>query len=397
MTERLIRTFWRHLPVGFRRRLARTGLSLLAPRPGAQPVLPANAPVIVVGFLTSPSGLGQSARLAIRAFAAQGQDVYGVDLSRNFFEIAENVNISFRDGRGMQGPARVLININAPYMKYALQLLGRAFLRDKEVTAYWAWELPRAPESWRAGFACAHKIAAPSRFVAEALQALGSSLPIVVAPHPVALEALPHLPPRTAAISAAAPFTVASSFNVASGFARKNPLALVATFRAAFAGRDDVRLRLLATGVEHFPEGKAQLVSAIGGDSAIELTTDPLDRDAYWRWYGRPDLYASLHRAEGFGLTIAEAMCLGVPALATNWSANAEYMTEANALPVSFKLVPVVDPQQKYIAPNQHWAEPDVAHAATLMRRALDEPDWLARIAAQGRADAHARFARLEI
>jgi len=388
-----VRAVWRRLPVGFRRALAHRTLSLFAPPLPHHAPIADDAPWIVVGFLTSPSGLGQAARLAHKALEARGGDVYGVDLSGSFMELAGRAPFSFRDGRGHRGPARVLININAPYMKFVFHLLGRAFLREKEIIAYWAWELPRAPESWREGFARAHRVATPSAFVADALRALDAEKPISMAAHPVALDELPLLTPRSAPVSASAPFTIACALNAASGFARKNPLALIGAYRAAFAGADHVRLRMLVSNIEHYDGGAEKLRAAVSGDPTIELTFDALDRDGYWRWFGAPDLYAALHCAEGFGLPIAEAMCMGVPVLATHWSANAEYMTEENSLPVAYTLTPVNDPQQKYESgAGNLWAEADQAHAAALMKRAVAEPAWLAARAAAGRATAQRLF-----
>jgi glycosyltransferase involved in cell wall biosynthesis len=345
----------------------------------------------VVGFLTSASGLGQAARLAHRAFERQGREVLGIDLSRFFFETSDVVAFAFRDGRGHRGPGRVLININAPYMAYTFNLLGRRFLADKHVTGYWAWELPRAPEAWRAGLRRVHALATPSAFVADAVRMLGETPPIVVAPHPVMLEALPVPPPRTRPISAEAPFTVAFSFNSASGFERKNPLALIAAFKTAFPDRPDTCLRILASNIEHYPDGRSLIETARAGDPRIAVTFAAVDRDAYWRWYGRPDLYASLHRAEGFGLSLAESMALGVPVLATRWSANAEFMSESTAIPIDYRLVPIRDDQQKY-AEEGVWAEADVQHAAAMMRLAYDNPDWLSGLAAAGAADARRMF-----
>ncbi len=389
MTSALVRKVWRGLPVGFRRDLAHGVLSTLAPRLPPAPDVAEDAPRIVVGFLSSPSGLGQAARLAMQAFGAQGREVYGIDLSRNFFETAERVAFQYRDGRSVRGSAHVLININAPYMKYVFHLLGRSFLHYKKITAYWAWELPRAPPGWAEGLARAHRIAAPSRFVADAVATLPGAPDVCVAPHPVAIEQMPSLPPRPAT----QPFTIVSAFSVASGFERKNPLALIAAFRRAFGDASDKRLRLLASGAEHYPAAATALDQAIAGSANIELTYDALGREDYWRWYGAPDLYASLHRAEGFGLPLAESMCRGVPVLATNWSANAEYMDASNALPVRWKLVPVQDAQQKYAADGQKWAEADIVHAAELMLRAAADSAWLAALAAKGRAGALARFA----
>lgn len=392
MANAAMRAVWRRLPVGFRRTLAHSTLSLLAPGlPSATAAT--NAPWIVVGFLTSPSGLGQAARLGYAALERQGHQVFGIDLSGSFMELAGRVPFPFHDGRKHRGPAHVLVNINAPYMKYVFQLLGRGFLREKEIVAYWAWELPSAPESWREGFDRTHRILTPSAFVAEALRLVRTDRPIAVAPHPVALEALPILPKRVEPISANAPFVIASVLNAASGFERKNPLALIGAYRKAFGGAPHVRLQVLVSNAEHYEGGAAKLRRAAAGDATISLTFDTLDRAGYWRWFGAPDLYAALHRAEGFGLPIAEAMCMGVPVLATHWSANAEFMTEENSLPVSYTMTPVQDPQKKYESgPGNSWAEANQDHAAALMARAVNEPHWLADRADAGQETARRLF-----
>lgn len=398
MVNALIKSVWRRLPVGFRRGLAHGVVMRFAPGlpiPSAASSAP-DAPIIIVGFLTSASGLGQAARLAYRALERQGRDVLAVDLSRNFFETADVVRFEYRDGTRHRGAARVLVNINAPYLKYTFHLLGRDFLRDKWVTGYWAWELSRAPEAWREGLMRVHDIAVPSRFVADAVKALGDTPPVRVAPHPVAIEMFPAIAARKEAVSQAAPFTVVSSLNAASGFERKNPLAVIAAFRLAFGERMDRRLRMLVSNIEHYPAGRTALDAATAGAENIEITYDALDRDAYWRWYGAPDLYVSLHRAEGFGLPIAESMVAGVPVLATNWSANAEFMTPETASPVNFRLIPVRDAQQKYAEDGAEWADADIAHAAHLMQRAAEDGDHLHAIARAGQADALRRFSHFD-
>lgn len=390
----LTRAVWHRLPVWLRRPLAHGVLSVLAPplpKASAESCA-ANAPVIVVGFLSSASGLGQAARLAYTALERQGRRVFGVDLSANFFETSEAVRFAFTDGRTYRGPARVLININAPYMKYVFRLLGGRFLKGRRVTGYFAWELERAPEAWREGLASVHDVATPSAFVAGAIKALGGVPRVHVAPHPVALEDIPRLPLPAAPPDRTHPFTIAFAMNAASGWERKNPLGLIAAFRLASKGRADWRLQLLISNLEHYAPAQAVLNAVIAEDSRIVLTTQTLDRPAYWRWFGAPDLYASLHRAEGFGLSLAEAMVAGVPVLATHWSANAEFMHERNSLPVRYKLIPVEDPQQKYVAGAGRWAEPDIAHAAYLMARAYAEPDWRLVLANTARAEALARW-----
>src|SRR5262249_34123486 len=152
------------------------------------------------------------------------------DLSRHFHESDGLVRIDLEDARHYSGAAHAIVAINAPYMPYALALLGAGFLRRKHVTGYWAWELPRVPDSWKVGLSAVHDIAVPSRFTERAVKAIAPSGPISVAPYPVALD----FPLRDTAVNRIrSPFTVLSASNVASGYVRKNPTAAIRAFRSA--------------------------------------------------------------------------------------------------------------------------------------------------------------------
>jgi glycosyltransferase involved in cell wall biosynthesis len=103
------------------------------------------------------------------------------------------------------------------------------------------------------------------------------------------------------------------------------------------------------------------------------------------------DAYVSLHRSEGLGLTMAEAMLLGKPVIATRYSGNLDFMDDQNSLLVDYKLVhtgPSVPPYDS----TALWAEPSVEHAAQLMRRLHDNQDWARELGAKARADTQSRF-----
>ena len=91
------------------------------------------------------------------------------------------------------------------------------------------------------------------------------------------------------------------------------------------------------------------------------------------------DCYVSLHRAEGLGFGMAEAMLLGKPVIATNYSGNLEYMSTSNSLLVNYKLIKIN--KNEYIhSKNQHWADPDLDHAALLMKKISDDKDLRIKI-----------------
>ena len=103
------------------------------------------------------------------------------------------------------------------------------------------------------------------------------------------------------------------------------------------------------------------------------------------------DCYVSLHRGEGFGLTMAEAMALGKPVIATGYSGNLDFMSPTNSLPVGYRLLEITEDAGPY-AKGMHWADPDVDHAASLMRKVFDDRAFAARVGAQARETMAAEY-----
>ena len=192
----------------------------------------------------------------------------------------------------------------------------------------------------------------------------------------VVLPPLGIVPPEPAALDRAAfglppdAVVILVSFNLASSFVRKNPLAAIAAFRAAFGERPD-RLLVLKTGhVAHAPDDFARLAAAAQAPN-IRLETRVLPTADHHALMAASDIVLSLHRSEGFGLVPAEAMLLGKPVIATGWSGNMDFMDASNSVPIGYRLVPVADPRQVYQGGS--WAEPDQAEAVAQLRRLADD------------------------
>ena len=174
------------------------------------------------------------------------------------------------------------------------------------------------------------------------------------------------------------------SFNLASSFNRKNPFGAVAAFRGAFGDRPDRILVLKVGHPEHAPADFARLAQMARAPN-IRLDTRtlaPADRHALTAC---ADIVLSLHRGEGFGLVLAEAMALGKPVIATGWSGNTDFMDNSNAALIGYRLAPARDDRAVY---RGLWAEPDIAEAAMLLRSFADNPALRRDIGARARATA---------
>lgn len=369
--RQILRILWRMLPQDARRRAISRLLGVIAPRPDLVPA-PAAAGLAVAGPFDEPSGIGEGARLMLAALQAMGVPHWAV-----------------RPGGPVPPPGvPLLIAANPALLGWTALRLGRRMLRGRRVIGYWAWELPVAPPSWKAALPFVHEIWAPSQFSADALAPLGR--PVRVVPHPVAIR--PPVPgPRVDLSVPAGAVVTLVVFNLASSFERKNPLGAIAAHRLAFGDRMD-RILLLRVGhPDSFPHDFARVVAAAAAPN-IRIDTRTLPDAEHWAVMAASDIVLSLHRSEGFGLVPAEAMLLGLPVVATDWSGTQTFLSAECAALVPVRLVPAHDPRGVFVAPGAVWAEPDVVAAAAALVRLADDPAARHAMGAAGRRAAQERL-----
>jgi len=175
-------------------------------------------------------------------------------------------------------------------------------------------------------------------------------------------------------------------FDMLSYIERKNPFGLIEAYRRAFGPKpQDTQLVIKVTNLDQFPQYREPLEEAIRSVSGI-LIEGYLNRRELDGLFHVVDAYVSLHRSEGFGLTIAEAMSIGKPTIATAYSSVQDYMTPANSYPVGYRLIELEEDYGPY-KKGGVWADPDLDHAAAQMRRVFENPDEAARIGRQAALD----------
>ncbi len=334
----------------------------------------------VIGLFRYTSGLQQAALGLVDSLSVNGIAT----------ELRDVPMAHHRDGRrraGFDGLERHPITIlnsglDMPVPE-AYRLAGLHAKPETYRIAVWWWELEQLPAAWLDRGKDVHEIWAPTRFIADALRVLGkpvhSMLPAVRLPDFT-------VRPKSHFGMSARKFTFLFVFDMNSRMPRKNPLALIRAFRLAFKPSVPVELLIKVSPQEkYYPDWWAELRS-LARDNGVSLIDRSLSRDELLGLMNAADAYASLHRSEGFGLTMAEAMLLGKPTLATGYSGNLDFMTPENSYLVRSTKTHITDDTPPY-PKGCIWAEPCVEHAAELMRRVVEQPEEARLVAARGQAE----------
>ncbi|MFN3835005.1 MAG: glycosyltransferase [Glycocaulis sp.] len=320
----------------------------------------------VYGYFHTENGVGEAGRRTFRALRAVGRPVSArvVGTRGHFSE-----SIAFDIAPGPAGvPADVhLFHMNADELCHAdLRLEDGAFSAERLRVGYWAWELDRFPQAWAPAFERVDEIWVPSSFTRDCVQA-ATSIPVQVMPHPVPVpdmagpEAVAAARRRFALPQDKICFLTVFDFN--SFIDRKNPQGALAAFAEARAQAGNLALIVKCHGNARF-DGVRQLLMrylrALPDVYVIDRVLTGEEMDAL---YTACDGLVSLHRSEGFGLTIAEAMARGLPVVATDYSGNTDFLDDSTGIPVPCELVPVA-PDAYPHGEGCVWADPDTGFAA---------------------------------
>lgn len=337
--------------------------------------------VTVVGPLGHGSGLGAATRACTEALKAAGIASEALNLVADWGRNDEH------RGEGLVDHARGDINIihfNPDVIVENVAQFGLEQFEGRYNIGHFFWETSKACLAHRIGMELVDEIWVSTEYCRDVFAAV-TGKPVHVVRTPV---------PRIDDVSWATPeyfgirpgrFTYVFTFDGASRFTRKNAIAVVRAFQQAFPGDAGVQLVIKTqnTGWLTGPDERqyAQIREAARRDDRILVIDESFSSNEVHALISVCDCYVALHRSEGFGLGMAEAMSLGVPVVATGYSGNADFTTEATAYPVRYTLVPVPKTDFVYDEPGQEWADPDVGHAASRMVEVRSDPGRAAKVA----------------
>jgi glycosyltransferase involved in cell wall biosynthesis len=367
----------------------------------------------VVGFLGGDFGLAVAARNTIRALEATERlekkvevevrpPAKVIDRLRALARASVKPPVSARRPAGSSDTGRAtLFQMNPLEIAwYTAQWRGGVDSNARNVCVPF-WELPLVPRNWRPMLCAMDAILAPTRFVQAACATAVPAERVLHYPQAV------FLPDDVRAVREAwgvggrrTVFIV--SFDAGSDIDRKNPWGAIDAFQRAFPSQEDVALLIKTKPWASVPQYVAQaseLRAKVGSDRRVQIVDRTLRYAEVLSLYASCDVMISLHRSEGLGLHLMEAMSLGKVVVATGWSGNTDFMSPANSVPVGFRLVPVRTRHSHYLPEvgrkGQEWAEPDVGEAAEALRAIHADPARRIQLGETAREDMEGRRASL--
>lgn len=332
--------------------------------------------VNLIGNIRAEIGLGQSLRLVAGEISESNLDfsIY------NYEQIGTSTDNNHSWDAKISDELKYninLIHINPHEMGVAYAQLDKSFWDYRYNIAFWLWELEEFPKCWEPCFSCLDEIWTPSEFISDSIRKK-TNLPVKTIPYCVSVTIHKeygrdffHLPNQQ--------FLYLVMYDSNSVVERKNPKAVFDAFKLSFSKEDD-KVGLVVKINDASRQDIKQVEEAMMGYDNIYLITETLDKDQVNSLIKCCDVLVSLHRAEGFGLVLAEAMLLGTPTIATNWSSNTEFMTSEVSCLVDYKLITITKDMGPFKKGN-HWADPDVSEAAGFMKKLYEDKDFYDRIA----------------
>jgi len=343
--------------------------------PASEPRPPRAPGIRIAGYLRAETGVGELGRLAARCAEAAGVvtstyvDSHSVSRQAHGYEASRSDQLDVN-----------LVCVNADELPHFARRVGPRFFEDRYTIGLWAWELEEFPRRYAPSFSYLDEVWGISEFTADAIRAI-SPVPVYAFPLPI-LEPSAATPAGRSDLGLPEGYVFLFCFDMMSIVERKNPFGLIEAFSRAFEPGEGPQLVIKAvnSALKQPDLERMKWVAAKRPD--ITILDRYLTADANRALMGACDCYVSLHRSEGFGLTMAEAMALGKPVIATGYSGNMGFMREDTAylVPWSPGEVPVATDPYPHHA---RWAEPDLDAAASLMREVVDQP---AAAAARGAA-----------
>lgn len=337
--------------------------------------------VNLIGYAKGQFGIGEDVRMAARALDA-------AEIPFSVFNIEPGKEVDQCDTSILEHVSKELPYDTNMFCTTGIETArlaaeqGSRLFDGRHTIGYWPWELPDWPMVWNHAYDLVDEVWASSQFTYEAF-VKSCPRPVKLMPMAVSVDQTANLTRRDFALPEDR-FLFVFSFDFLSSLARKNPQACVEAFQRAFPSNNEpVGLVIKAMRVVDNHPTWREIVSKTLEDERIILITSTVSKGAVLDLYRSCDCFLSLHRSEGFGRGMAEAMMLGKPVVATGFSGNTDFTTTETAGLVNFVMRRLQSCEYSF-GDHSEWAEPDLEHAAWWMREIVQNRKFRRRMAIAG-------------
>ena len=343
--------------------------------------------VDVVGYFNGEFGLGEAGRLLVRSLKSVDFPV-----STLLTTVAGHRNMYHFPTDNVWKHDAAIISVNAGETPGVYQQFGVQTFRERYVIGQWFWELEEFPQECHIGYPYVNELWASTKFIQTTLSKYApENVKVIHMP-------LPLLAPKVNKDIERKNFNLDNdrfmflfTFDFCSSTARKNPYGVLEAFKQAFKENEGPVLVVKSVNDKNFPNALSNLIVHAEGRRDILFFNEHFDHEVVSALRNLSDCYVSLHRSEGLGLTISEAMCLGKPVIATGYSGNMDFMTEANSIPIPWKYTVAGANAAPYPA-GSRWAEPDIDAAIDAMRYVYQNDTKAKELGAQAKKDMETKF-----
>ncbi|MGZ5014428.1 MAG: glycosyltransferase [Methylobacter sp.] len=326
--------------------------------------------VNLIGYAFGELGIGEDVRMAALALDAANIPFTvinfrpGDDIRQNDRSIAQWVTDT------PIYPINIVCLTALEHLRFYAEQ-GEALLKNRYTIGYWPWELKNWPINWQHCFSLTDEVWVSSQHTRYAAE-LVSPVPVLTMPMAVALPQVKRYTRKQWALPAS-DYLFVFSFDGNSSLARKNPLGVIEAFQKAFPnGHEPVGLVIKCMRPDVNNPAWQTILRFAKHDSRIHIIDRMLSKSDVLGLYKLCDCFVSLHRAEGFGRGIAEALLLGLKVIATNHGGNVDFCLQGMAYLVPFE--PIAVGEDDYVESfGQYWANPDIYIAANIMRNVASD------------------------
>ena len=328
--------------------------------------------VNLYGDNAAGTGLSRSASIIIRELKERGVPVH-------FHRVEEWSGLPVPEGDEGEGDYAInIFHLQPAVFLRSMKHISQDVLKGHYNIAYWLWETPDLPPVWKEVCDFFDEIWCPSRFIADAVRKVTSKEVFPVHYGFYDIEERDGSAFRKKYGIPADAFVVLILYDARSSAVRKNPDAAVKAFAKAFPEMPD-DVFLILKGKNFTAAMKRKLMKVLGDRKNVIQIDKLLPWDEVKDMEAASDALISLHRAEGFGLPLAEMMSYGAVVVGTDYSSTTEFLDESCGCPVKYSLIKTKVTHKPYVR-GTVWAEPDTDDAAEKLKKVYQDRELAGKL-----------------